>query len=777
MLIARANFRRARGQTTAIALLVLLAALMLNLWLMLSMDYKQNFDRYHHKLNGEHVTLALNDSREEVREFISELLKKDERVEEYCLDDSFFMVGSFAYHKGEVNTELIILDKETALNRPVGTIEIVEDGGGESGVYLPMLYGSDDSLSAGETIELTVGNQIKTYKVCGFLNSVMAGSHNCAMSALVLTEDQYKELEGEGGLLKSTLVSVRLHDKRESQEFEADLKETVSARYPEIRAQSNSYELVSSSRYISQMICSGIVSAMAFLVTMIALVVIASNVINYIQENMKNLGALKAVGYESRQIIGALLFQFSGITLAAALPGIGFSYCLFPAVNGMMISQTGIPYAVHFLPVPFLVTISSIVGSVSVTVWLSARRIRKIEPITALREGILTHNFRKNRIPLERTRFPLNGALALKTTFSGVKQNVTVCITMLVLSLVLVFSGLMVENMIADMTPFIHMIVGETADSCINVRVEAEEEFLRRMKADERVEKVYLFNTMDALHVGGIGLMASVTDDFSDINNQDMCVEGRYPKYDNEVAIAVKYARERGLDIGDEITMAAEGKEVKYLICGYSQISNNLGRDCMFTRKGYERMGTLQNASYYINLADEVEVETFQEETGEWLGEDMNAAINILDVVEGAGRVYVSLMTVIVIAILILSGAVILFVLYLLVRSMLARKKRDYGILKALGFTTGQIILQTALSFMPAVVLSAAVGLAVSTQVINPLTALFLQGIGIVKCTFRVPLGFTVVSGVCLCLLAFGIACLLSLKIRKIVPKELLNGE
>ena len=36
MLIARANFRRARGQTTAIALLVLLAALMLNLWLMLS---------------------------------------------------------------------------------------------------------------------------------------------------------------------------------------------------------------------------------------------------------------------------------------------------------------------------------------------------------------------------------------------------------------------------------------------------------------------------------------------------------------------------------------------------------------------------------------------------------------------------------------------------------------------------------------------------------------------------------------------------------------------
>ncbi len=777
MLMARANFRRAKGQTAAIALLVLLAAFMLNLWLMLATDYKQNFDRYHDKLNGEHVTLVMNDDREEVREFLAETLGEDDRVTEYCMDDAFFMVGSFVYHQGEVNTELVILEKETALNRPIGTVEIVEDGGPESGVYLPMLYGSDGRIRTGETIALTIGNRTRDYQVCGFLNSVMAGSHNCSMSVVMFTEDRYEELKRERELIPSTLVSVRIRDKGESQEMEADLKEALSARYPEIRTQTNSYELVTSSRYISQMICSGIVSAMAFLVTLIALVVIASNVIHYIQENMKNLGVLKAVGYESGQIMGALLFQFSGVALAAALAGIGLSYGLFPAVNTMMISQTGIPYAVRFLPLPFFLTVFISVGAVSLTVWLSARRIRKLEPIMALREGIRTHSFRKNHVPLERTGLPLSFALALKTTLSGVKQNVTMCITMLVLSLVLVFSGLMVENMIVDMTPFVNMIVGEMADSCISVRAEAEEEFLRRMEADERVEKVYLFHTANAVHVGGIGLMATMTDDFADVNNQDVCIEGRYPRYDNEVAVAVKYAREKGLAIGDEITMAAEGKEAKYLICGYTQISNNLGRDCMFLRSGYERMGSIPNASYYINLAEGVDVDAFQEEVGAWLGDDMNAAINILDVLEGTGRVYVSLMTAIVIAILILSGVVILFVLYLLVRSMLARKKREYGILKALGFTTGQLVLQTALSFMPAVVLSAAAGLLISAQVINPLTALFLHGIGIVKCTFTVPVAFTAAAGAGMCLLAFLLACLLSLKIRKIAPKELLSGE
>lgn len=44
-LIARANLRRGKGQTAAIVALILMGAAMLNLWLMLSMDYKRNFDR------------------------------------------------------------------------------------------------------------------------------------------------------------------------------------------------------------------------------------------------------------------------------------------------------------------------------------------------------------------------------------------------------------------------------------------------------------------------------------------------------------------------------------------------------------------------------------------------------------------------------------------------------------------------------------------------------------------------------------------------------------
>lgn len=775
-LIARSNMRKAKGQTVAIVALILIAAMLLNLWLMLSMDYKANFDRYHKELNAEHVTLVVDGNTEEVQSLLSQTLEADSEVKEYRLDNCMYMVGTFPYNGGTMNGEFVFTDKQTAVSRSIGKSEIVEEGNLSSGVYLPMLYKSGD-FAVGETIEISIGSHPVKYTICGFFNSVMMGSHNCALTQIILTADKYAELEELNYAPQTTLCSVRLNDKAKNLNFEAELKSIVSKRFPNIRMTSNCYDIVSQSRYISQSITSSVMSAMAFFVLLIALVVIISNIVNYIQVNVKNLGALKAVGYTSKQLICSLLLQFLGLTVIAALVGAALSYAIFPAINSMMIAQTGIPYAMSFLPLPILVSLLILGGAVALAVWLSARRIKKIEPIVALRSGISTHNFKKNRVPLEKTKAPLNLALALKTTLSGVKHNVTMCITMLVLSLIVVFSGLMTENMIVDMTPFLDLIVGETADSAINVQTEAEDDLISVLNSDSRTEKAYLYTSLNVSHVGGAELMATLCDDFSKANNQRVVFKGRFPKYDNEIAIAAKYAKEKGFDVGDEIEITANGSTQKYLISGFTQITNNLGRDCLMTRKGYERLGELSNITYYINLAEGTDIDAFNDEMKSNFEGNVNAVINVRATIDGAGSVYVQLMTIIVIAILVLSAIIIAFVLYLLVRTMLNNKKRDYGILKSLGFTTEQLILQTALSFMPAIILSTVIGIVVSCFAINPLMSLFLSAIGIVKCTFEIPVVFAVLAGVGLILLSFGIACLLSMKVKKIAPRNLLVGE
>ena len=73
-LLARSNLKKAKGQTAAIIVLIFLAALMLNLWLWLSLDYRENFKRCHDRLNAEHVTLAIDGGSREVEDFLVDTL-------------------------------------------------------------------------------------------------------------------------------------------------------------------------------------------------------------------------------------------------------------------------------------------------------------------------------------------------------------------------------------------------------------------------------------------------------------------------------------------------------------------------------------------------------------------------------------------------------------------------------------------------------------------------------------------------------------------------------
>lgn len=191
--------------------------------------------------------------------------------------------------------------------------------------------------------------------------------------------------------------------------------ERISSQFPSTLMPGGFYEQVELARYTSQTMCSAIMIVASGIILFVTLVVIFSNITNYIQEEMKHLGVLKAMGYKSNQIIGMLLLQFLSISGVTTLLGIGSSYVLFPFINTMLIAQTGIPYHVHFLFLPFIITMVTIGGTVTITVLLSASRIKKITPIMALRQGTKTHSFQKNHLPLERTNLPLSIALSLKT--------------------------------------------------------------------------------------------------------------------------------------------------------------------------------------------------------------------------------------------------------------------------------------------------------------------------------------------------------------------------
>lgn len=175
-LIARSNFRKSKGQVISIAALMLIVGMMLNLWLILQMDYKKNFERHHDRLNAEHVAMCVNigsmNESEKLSEKLTDVIENDSRTDEYSIDDALLMPGSFQYNGGDLNTTCVFLDKETAVSRSVGKIEIVEDSDEISGIYVPMIYKSEE-IAIGKQMKITSGTYEFNYTICGFTNSVM----------------------------------------------------------------------------------------------------------------------------------------------------------------------------------------------------------------------------------------------------------------------------------------------------------------------------------------------------------------------------------------------------------------------------------------------------------------------------------------------------------------------------------------------------------------------------------------------------------------------------
>lgn len=184
MLLARSGFRKAKGQTAALVVLLLLAAFMLNIWLMLSTDYKQNFSRCHDRLNAEHVMLLADCDEEAFQTRLTERLKEDVRTSAFGMDSVLWAYGSFEYNGGTVDVSGFFLRKDTAVSREIGKVEITEEVPG-SGIYLPMLYGLGNNYKTGDRITLTLSGKTMCYTVRGFLTvlwpdpTIAASIHFC----------------------------------------------------------------------------------------------------------------------------------------------------------------------------------------------------------------------------------------------------------------------------------------------------------------------------------------------------------------------------------------------------------------------------------------------------------------------------------------------------------------------------------------------------------------------------------------------------------------------
>ncbi len=110
----------------------------------------------------------------------------------------------------------------------------------------------------------------------------------------------------------------------------------------------------------------------------------------------------------------------------------------------------------------------------------------------------------------------------------------------------------------------------------------------------------------------------------------------------------------------------------------------------------------------------------------------------------------------------------------LLIKIQLVRDQKQLGIYKALGYTTGQLMMQTAM-YIPVLFAGTILGCILAWFLVNPTFILSLSAFGIKKCNMNVNIiyMFGIIAGIVLWALLIALLC--SARIKKITPWKMIQ--
>jgi putative ABC transport system permease protein len=284
------------------------------------------------------------------------------------------------------------------------------------------------------------------------------------------------------------------------------------------------------------------------------------------------------------------------------------------------------------------------------------------------------------------------------------------------------------------------------------------------------------FGYQDAsLLADGYMVSAFIAVDFGQ-QESNMLYLGRYPKHRNEAAISGLLSEATGKQVGDYITVRRGDVEQQMLITGITQLMQGGGINMLMTFDGFRTMQSdYQFDQVYVYLAVGIDAGRFLEGVTATEGGIYTDTVDIQELIDAQFGQFGQIFAAVALSILVVTALVITLVLYMVIRTMILRRRREFGIQKALGFSTGQLMAQVALGFTPMVMVGVALGALAGYFGFNPLFATLTHSAGIIQTDLPVPALWTAYTCLALSAYAYLVSLLVPWRIRHISPYALVN--
>ena len=580
-----------------------------------------------------------------------------------------------------------------------GMVELSENTY-ENAIYLPIVckYYWDSELDT--EFKCTIGDEEYTFMVAGFFERMMTGGNGVYRYSIFVNDEDYKLISENPISHNDTAYFINID------ENEDDAKISVRITKELGKYQITTFNIFQSDAKFARMhlpdILSSVLIAFSLIAVVVTLLVINFRISNSIEQDIKNIGVQKAIGYTSIQIRLAIILQFALVTAAASAIGISLTYLFLPTweqiirTEALCIWEYGIDWFC-VIATAGLLTFAAIAVS-----FFSTRRINELQPVTALRQGLNVHNFRKNHFPLDNSKGSLGILLPFKAIFHWGKQSVLLMVMMIAIGFTTAFVLVFGYNILIDDTRMMRLLSSNHENAAVFIN---DDDMISEIAAMDEVEKVYRYNSEMAAAIGDYQVILESTDDYSDFKF-DGIYEGRAPKYDNEIVISGNIKKHLEVELGEEIEVSCGAYTEKFLIVGLTQTTSSMGWGCYITEEA--RINRLHIPLNYTHLCVDLEGangKDYADSTDEFInklkdkfGNNIIGAYNI-DRELYVDNSLLNMMKGIVFVFAVLILVFVTLIINLIIKTITVRRQHEFGIQKALGFTSRQITTHICVHF------------------------------------------------------------------------------
>lgn len=510
-----------------------------------------------------------------------------------------------------------------------------------------------------------------------------------------------------------------------------------------------------------------------FIILLVTIVIISMwhSISTSVEMEYVNLGILKSQGFTSGKIRLVYIVQYLLAELIGAAIGLVLAVPLTIAFGSLFQPITGLLTATSVSALKCAGISLAIIALCGVFVILATSKVSRISPVRAISGGKAEVHF-DSRLNVPIKAKPLSFFIGLRQFTSRGKSYIG---SVLIVALLVFFmmtitvlsdrlsGGNIVEG---NINPHIVVTMSEEFEIGDTERFEAE---VKEIDADAIIS----FGHNEYIMADGIELLCTAC---TPAELMYKPIDGRMPIYDNEAAVTEIAAEELGKKIGDTIFVGSGENTKEFIITGYHQSVNDLGRTFLLTAEGMYSVNGAK-PSCCIELSDDALVDTVSYALDEKLGSliaSKTAEKERSSAAEGVIKMIDSICLIIVISVFSVSILFSIVVINMICSKAFIKERGDIGILKSLGFTANELRTQFAFRFIIVSAIGSAIGGVYSLFFTRPLLEMLLRMVGLTRIESSITFMTFIIPAALICLCFFVFSYIAARKIRTVEVRELI---